>query len=269
MTGRAPSTTLAEDLILLCEDPRSGRISPPRYFQRALAGAALAEFAWRGVIVLHGARIAEVRPRPVGEPVADSLLAELVDDVRRGMPGRRQILLTEGEPPVWPTASDPGQRAGRLGAVRDAMLDAAAQVTPAWDLEQWVAAWPRRQDHLFRRHREAMAARGLLNPRGRRVLGVGPFTGWYPATPGHGHAIGPRIDHAVHAPHRPPGSPALRDAHLAALAAAADLTTRLLPGEHHRTSWHRAAELVHTDPVARAVRAVVAADRAAHTGPGD
>lgn len=262
MTYQAPTTTLAEDLLLLCEDPKTGRIRPPKYFHRTLAGAVLAEFAWRGVIVLHGEQITEIHPRSVGEPVADELLGKIVSDVRVGTPGLRQILVTDAEPgfPV------PARRGGRIGAARDAMYN-AAQANPARDLAQWVTSLSFGQDRPVRRQRAAMVARGLLTARERRVLGVVPRTRWFPATPGHANALHPRVDRALRASAWPPGAPEQRDIHLAVLAETADLTPRLLPGDRHRDTRRRVAELTRTDPIARAVLAAIADDRAADSGP--
>lgn len=72
-----PQVSLPEELLLLCADPESGRLRRPQYFHRALGGAVLAELLSAGALAVEAKRITEVRPLPVGDPVADRVLAAI------------------------------------------------------------------------------------------------------------------------------------------------------------------------------------------------
>ncbi|WP_055589845.1 GOLPH3/VPS74 family protein [Streptacidiphilus griseoplanus] len=78
-----PPVTLPEELLLLCADPESGQLRRPHHFNRALGGAVLAELLTAGALTVQGRSITEVRPLPVGDPVADRVLAELAATGKR------------------------------------------------------------------------------------------------------------------------------------------------------------------------------------------
>ncbi|WP_377271236.1 GPP34 family phosphoprotein [Peterkaempfera sp. SMS 1(5)a] len=78
-----PPVNLPEELLLLCADPRSGQLRRPHHFDRVLGGAVLAELLAVGALAVQDKRITEVRPLPVGDPVADRILAELSETGKR------------------------------------------------------------------------------------------------------------------------------------------------------------------------------------------
>ncbi|MBA9005444.1 GOLPH3/VPS74 family protein [Thermomonospora cellulosilytica] len=255
MPGR-PSPTLPEDLLLLCAEPETGLVRLPRYFDRALAGAVLAEFALCGAIVLQGEQVTEVRPLAMGDPVADRLLGQLVEDVRVGVPGLHQVRL----------AGHGGERPaprGRFAAARRAMFDAAAQVRPPWRLEEWVT-WPR--FHAVGRHYlQALHARGLLTDTRRRTLGVLPRTGWRTTVPDHAARTAAQVAQAIQS--HGPGPAVTRGLRLAALAGAADLTGRIFPGTRNGDMRSRVEHLARTDLIAVAVSKAIESDLRRASGP--
>ncbi|SEF57690.1 Golgi phosphoprotein 3 (GPP34) [Thermomonospora echinospora] len=251
-----PSLTLPEDVLLLCAQPGTGRLELPRYVNRPLAGAVLAELALRGAIVIQDDQITEVRPLTVGDPVTDRLLARLIDDVRLGVPGLHRIRLADhGD-------EHPAPR-GRFAAARGAMFAAAAQVRPPWRLEEWVT-WPRFHA-LDQGYLQALHARGLLTAARRRTLGFLPRTAWASTAPDHAARTAARITQAIHS--HGPGHDDSRSLRLAALAAAADLTGRLFPGTRHDDMRYRVEHLAHTDPIAVAVLKAISSDRLRNAGP--
>ncbi|MFC1399785.1 MULTISPECIES: GPP34 family phosphoprotein [Streptacidiphilus] len=72
------TTSLPEDLLLLCADPGTGRIRQPGEFRYALAGAALAELLAAQAAVLEGnGRLVLLRGAPLGHPGLDAVAAAL------------------------------------------------------------------------------------------------------------------------------------------------------------------------------------------------
>ena len=72
------TTTLPEDLLLLCASPGDGRIRQPGSFRLALAGAVLAELVDAGAATVEqGRRLVLLRPGPLGHPALDAAAATL------------------------------------------------------------------------------------------------------------------------------------------------------------------------------------------------
>jgi hypothetical protein len=69
--------TLADDLVLLSIDPRTGKLLARRRIAVALMGAELAQLAWYQRIRPEGSRIAVISPAPGGSAELDSALAAL------------------------------------------------------------------------------------------------------------------------------------------------------------------------------------------------
>ncbi|KJS55254.1 hypothetical protein VM98_14445 [Streptomyces rubellomurinus subsp. indigoferus] len=68
---------LAEDLLLLCAEPTTGRLRLPTTFPTVIAGAALAELHLGGAITLDGRRITGFRAPGDRDEFAPGVLAEL------------------------------------------------------------------------------------------------------------------------------------------------------------------------------------------------
>ncbi|MER7415383.1 GPP34 family phosphoprotein [Micromonospora peucetia] len=80
MTGVA----LAEELLLLAYDDETGKATMPRIsLDLGMAAAVLIELALAGRIVYSEGSLAAVDPTPIGEPLADEVLARIAADTPR------------------------------------------------------------------------------------------------------------------------------------------------------------------------------------------
>ncbi|MCX4386739.1 GPP34 family phosphoprotein [Micromonospora peucetia] len=80
MTGVA----LAEELLLLAYDDETGKATMPRIsLDLGMAAAVLIELALAGRIVYSEGSLAAVDPTPIGEPLADEVLARMAADLPR------------------------------------------------------------------------------------------------------------------------------------------------------------------------------------------
>ncbi|WP_066944285.1 GOLPH3/VPS74 family protein [Streptomyces lushanensis] len=182
MDERPPLMTLPDELLLLCADPRTKRLKLPPYFNRALAGAVLAEFELRGAITIFDNSITTVQPLTLGEPVADRILGALVLDVQLGRPGAKQTRLL-GLDTNYSGLSGPAPErpfARRVARARVNMRAVVAAEAPPRGLTQWIQLF---SHNLDKDYRESMEARGLLTADRQRVLGLVPWTTWS-AAPG-------------------------------------------------------------------------------------
>ncbi|WP_183107046.1 GPP34 family phosphoprotein [Streptomyces sp. 1114.5] len=76
MTSSDPRP-LAEELLLLCADPATGRLRSPTTFPTAVAGAVLAELQLTGTITVEDRRITAFRPLDDHDELAARVLTEL------------------------------------------------------------------------------------------------------------------------------------------------------------------------------------------------
>lgn len=74
---------LPEELLLLCADPRTGRIRQPLNFHRVIAGAVLAELLVRGAITVEKRHITGFQPLGASDPAGAAVLARLSDSGKR------------------------------------------------------------------------------------------------------------------------------------------------------------------------------------------
>ncbi|MDX2678923.1 GOLPH3/VPS74 family protein [Streptomyces soliscabiei] len=85
-----PPTSLPEDMVLINTDPASGVVKRRQLSTRVLAGAVLLELLLHGAITVDTKQIAGVRPLALGDPFAESILAEISD----ARPSRSSLRLT-------------------------------------------------------------------------------------------------------------------------------------------------------------------------------
>ncbi|MFD4715223.1 GPP34 family phosphoprotein [Streptomyces sp. NPDC058430] len=72
-----PLTSLPEDMVLLCTDPRSSVVKRTRLNGRVLAGAVLLELLVKSAISVDTKEITGVRPLALDDPFAARILAEI------------------------------------------------------------------------------------------------------------------------------------------------------------------------------------------------
>lgn len=254
-------TTLPEDLLLLCLDPRSLRVRRPPYFGYALAGAVLSELRLARAIDVRGgagpggpgtARTAEVIPLPA---LAGGAGAGAKDGPGPSHPGLDAAL-------DWLTLSAPASRTPSTpgGLPLPLCLRRIAR----------NAAGP---------FLDSLVEQGALQVDQHRVFGLIPRTS-YRAESALGHQQrAARIDAVLRA--LPPverlsegaslsaiaRSRSLdpRELRLCALAAAADLHHRLYPGREQRDQRRLLETLAERDFLSTAVRALHEADQTAAT----
>jgi len=75
------SVALAEELLLLAYDDETGKATGSRIgLDLGMAAAVLVELALAGRVALEGGAIVAVNPTPIGDPIADEVLARVAAD---------------------------------------------------------------------------------------------------------------------------------------------------------------------------------------------
>jgi hypothetical protein len=75
------SIALAEELLLLAYDDQTGKATGSRIgLDLGMAAAVLVDLALAGRIAFVGGNLAAIDPAPIGEPIADEILARVVAD---------------------------------------------------------------------------------------------------------------------------------------------------------------------------------------------
>src|SRR3982751_1866860 len=76
------SIALAEELLLLAYDDQTGKATGSRIgLDLGMSAAVLVDLALAGRIAYADGFLAVVDPSPIGEPIADAVLAKAVEDV--------------------------------------------------------------------------------------------------------------------------------------------------------------------------------------------
>ncbi|MFC9080814.1 MULTISPECIES: GOLPH3/VPS74 family protein [unclassified Streptomyces] len=257
-----PFLTLPEELLLACGNPEQGLIRRPDFFNRALSGAVLAELELCGAITIEDAKIVELRPLTLGEPVIDALFEQLSSDIGLGQPETGQPRLVSPPDNLRRLRQDlPRGFSARVSA---AMRIGLAAYLPNWPLHGWISTWPHFRD-IEERCLAAMESRGLVIAHRRRFLGVVPRTSWSALSPEHARESADRIDEAVRAVTGADrsGRQSRRAVHLVALVGAAGLSERLYPGREHHATRRSIEEVTNGNPIATAVSFVREADERA------
>jgi hypothetical protein len=132
-------------------------------------------------------------------------------------------------------------------------------------LDRWVR---RASQHVVDPHIAALTSRGLLVSGRRRIFGLIPVTAYYATQPTWAKETTARILGALPPDGYPGGyfTADPRTMYLAALVSPVHLDRRIFHGPDVRAARHRANRLTRTEPIADAVRRVIAADEAASSG---
>ncbi|MBF9072376.1 GOLPH3/VPS74 family protein [Streptacidiphilus fuscans] len=213
-TPGTSSSSLPEDLLILCATGPDGRLRRPPYLDFALAGGVLAELVLAGVATIDGARL-RLGPRLTASASASVAVPVSFSDAVPGIPPELLARIPAGEP--------------RLTVCLNRLR------SPGHGVSRAVLG--------------RMVAAGLLTGETSRLLGILPHTRYTVPDPSARAARTARIAAVLASPTT--ASP--RDLSLTTLAHAAGLTSRLTPSRLDRPTRHLLTDLTRADPLADAV----------------